>query len=372
MTHISNRFDSLTGLRGVLALLVVVAHGVGRVGWYEKFPEIEPLFIAFGHFGVVGFFILSGFILSSVYKNRNWTLLEFATNRFARIYPLYLACLLFTLPIDWLTPGFPQEGRIESLALSVILQQSWFEFSNGRFNGPGWTLSVEFFFYSLFPLLFWINHRYPRIFIFCFIVTFAITAILWDPSNFHLAHRVPHMRLWEFILGMIAADLFRMFPNRQMLRSQPSLIAAIALICGILFGAYATQITSWPFVEWVTMAGSALIMILSLAVADTATTKSPILATNFCVLAGEISYAVYLIHDGIQRYGKVAIERIGGTTTENLPIAVNLAFIFISIIASFICAFVLWNIVEKPARNFLRQTFIKDACSLRSVRTDSN
>jgi hypothetical protein len=55
--------------------------------------------------------------------------------------------------MDWLSPGMSTENRIPALGLSVVLQQSWAPFSNGRFNGPGWTLSGGFVLCS-FPLAF--------------------------------------------------------------------------------------------------------------------------------------------------------------------------------------------------------------------------
>ena len=133
MNHASvEKFDSLTGIRAMLAGMVVIAHGFGRAEWLDVTPWSKDLFLSFGHFGVVGFFILSGFILMSVYRDRDWTIREFAVNRFARIYPLYLTCLLLTLPIDWFSPGFAPGHKVEAFALTTVFQQSWFEFSNGR------------------------------------------------------------------------------------------------------------------------------------------------------------------------------------------------------------------------------------------------
>jgi peptidoglycan/LPS O-acetylase OafA/YrhL len=348
------RFESLTGLRGILATLVVVAHGVNRVGWFETYPQVFPTFTAFGHFGVVGFFILSGFILKSVYNGRDWTFREFAVNRFARIYPLYLACLVFTLPIDWFTPGFPPEGRVEALALSLVLQQSWFEFSNGRFNGPGWTLGVEIFFYSVFPLLFILNKRRPKLFLMLFFGLLGVTATFWDPSNFQFAHRVPHMRLWEFVLGVIAADTFLKLRQWKIKIINPTALAAVTLFFGILGGSQIHSWVDWPFAEWLMMAACALALILLLGLADLSATKPAFLATPICVLAGELSYGVYLVHDGIQRYGKVGIEWITGASMETFPFFLNILFIGFTVLASFASAYVLWRYLERPTRDYLR------------------
>lgn len=354
----ARRFDSLTGLRGILAILVVIAHGAGRVGWYEHAPWVKRLFEAFGHFGVVGFFVLSGFILKSVYRNRKWTWQEFAINRFARIYPLYFACLIFALPIDWFSPGFPFEGKMEALGLSVVFQQSWFEFSNGRFNGPSWTLGVEFFFYALFPVLFLFQTRMRRIFTSFAIGLVAVTAALWNPEDFNLSHRVPHMRVWEFVFGILTADFHHERCQRSLLPRNPTLWALLAMAAGIACGAaHLPEGAHWAFVEQLAMGGAAMTMILLLASADAASKAFRPLALPFWLVAGEISYGIYLLHDAIQRYGKVAILKVASVPLESLSIHLKIAFICATGIISSIMAYILWKFLEVPARTRLRRLF---------------
>ena len=131
------RLDSLTGLRAVLACMVLIVHSFHRVGWLDHSEFMKGTVGAFGHFGVVGFFILSGLILTIVYDNREWTIRDFMINRLARIYPLYLLGILIALPIDWLSPGFTTPYKVEALGLNLLSVQSWVPFANSRFNGPG-------------------------------------------------------------------------------------------------------------------------------------------------------------------------------------------------------------------------------------------
>ncbi len=128
---------SLTGLRLLLVALVVTSHYAKRCGFLSAGDWVSTGVSRMGDVGVSGFFILSGYILVHVYKDRTWSVREFAINRFARIYPLYLAALLFALPLDWLTPNMPAAGKHEALVLAVFLLQSYFEFSAIRFNCPG-------------------------------------------------------------------------------------------------------------------------------------------------------------------------------------------------------------------------------------------
>jgi peptidoglycan/LPS O-acetylase OafA/YrhL len=345
--------ESLTGIRGVLAILVVICHGVDRVGWLHHGNPLSSIFLAFGHFGVVGFFILSGFILRVVYQDRDWTLREFATNRFARIYPLYIVCLIFTLPVDWLSPGFPVAGRTEALGLSVILQQAWFPFSNGRFNGPGWTLSTEFFFYAAFPAIFIAMEKSRKIFILGFTLLFIVTALVWDVDVFHQSHRIPHMRIWEFVLGMVAADIFSLYRSRLFPRWN-SALALISLCMGVSLGALAHG-SAWPFLEWLIMAFFALSMIGLLALADENGGGWRPMATAKWILCGEISYAIYLLHDGIQRYGRVILENLTSSPIESVSAGAKVSFIGASLVMTYVGALILWRYWEIPARNWLRR-----------------
>ena len=98
MAYLSRRVDSteirqLTGLRGVLALDVVIGHlnvtGMSPIGR-----------IVFRNVAVDFFFTLSGFVLGLTYVKNTSERLDFgryAVARFARIYPLYLFALLLIL-----------------------------------------------------------------------------------------------------------------------------------------------------------------------------------------------------------------------------------------------------------------------------------
>jgi peptidoglycan/LPS O-acetylase OafA/YrhL len=100
-----------------------------------------------GRFGVDFFFVLSGFVLTWSYRpgrSRG----RFYWLRFARVWPLHLVTFLLAIALIGGGPWF-------SALLNVLLLQSWAPFSEvyGAFNTPSWTLSVEAFFYLLFPFM---------------------------------------------------------------------------------------------------------------------------------------------------------------------------------------------------------------------------
>jgi len=96
------------------------------------------------------FFALSGFILAAVYQGRGIQRpADFYVARLARIAPLYWLALSVVAGYDL------HKGRLDPTALvqSALLVQSWIPGSSQVLNTPGWSLSVELFFYLSFPFL---------------------------------------------------------------------------------------------------------------------------------------------------------------------------------------------------------------------------
>lgn len=337
--------------------MVLLQHGMIRCGATEDGAPLIDVIRDTGHCAVLGFFILSGFVLVHVYQNRVWCGREFTVNRFARIYPLYLLGLLFALPLDWFSTGktelFPPETKGESLALSLGLLQSWFPFSNGRFNGPGWTLSVEALFYALFPLLFLMYRRSLKVFVGLVIAVTVVTGIFWNWHPFYGNHWFPAMRVWEFMLGMLCAVLFRV----------PSRIRMPEIVCigMILIAPFAAR---WlgpfgDFAKWLGVAflsGGAFIF---LARRDLTGAQGGILTSRWMVLGGEISYGLYLIHDGVQRYAKVAFERLLHHPLNTSSIPEKTGYMLVTTVISIVLAYVSWKWLEIPLRGRIRKWFHK-------------
>lgn len=346
---ILTRFDSLTGLRAILAIMVVFCHGCIRCDLFDDGSWISKLVGEMGHSGVTGFFVLSGYILAHVYRNRKYSLSDFAVNRFARIYPLYLLGLAFTLPIDWLSPGMDSAGRAAALSLSTLLLQSWLPFSNGRFNGPGWTLSVEMLFYILFPVLFVLWKKNVKAFTGITILCMFFTAILWNPTSFFLSHRFPPLRIWEFMFGMLLATI----PLKP--RWLTTEILPLCLIVSACIAAAFLDNVSFSFLKWFWMAllnGAAIYL---LAARDSAKIRKSFFASKWMILGGELSYGVYLLHDGIQRYARVGAEYLLGISLKDSSLSFKCAFLVITTSFSILVAFHSWKQIETPARKLLRR-----------------
>ena len=92
MASATNKLDALTGLRALAALAVFAQHFMSIMDIKVKLGPIGGIAVSF-------FFVLSGFILVYVYKGRltGSTTPKFYFTRFARIWPLHIACLLLMM-----------------------------------------------------------------------------------------------------------------------------------------------------------------------------------------------------------------------------------------------------------------------------------
>lgn len=148
------RVDALTGLRFLAALAVFAHHftGLGGPGsGVARVPAFFP-YTTMGVHGVGFFFVLSGFLLAWGYRPGTSVRL-FYWRRAGRIWPAHLAASLLALVLLFWWGGRATDAF--SVLASVLLVQTWFPGVTPTLpgNSVAWTLSVELFFYALFPLL---------------------------------------------------------------------------------------------------------------------------------------------------------------------------------------------------------------------------
>jgi peptidoglycan/LPS O-acetylase OafA/YrhL len=152
---------ALTGIRFFAALHVVVFH-YGREALAGAHWSILAI-VACGPSAVSLFYVLSGIVLVYSCTNDNRELSSsrwaFWRARFARIYPTYLLALLIDGPF-FLSAMLKAHDGIDvavwgvPLGLAaVFLLHAWTPLTVFAWNTPGWSVSAEAFFYSLFPSL---------------------------------------------------------------------------------------------------------------------------------------------------------------------------------------------------------------------------
>ena len=221
---------ALTAFRFFAALAVCLHHLAGSFGPVDRGV---PRFLHEGFSGVTFFFVLSGFILAYNYRStfttlRGRELRRFYAARFARIYPVHLLAILVVLPVFWapnryLPAGEPVWRVVSQLTLThSFIPRPQYYFA---YNAPGWSLSDEWFFYAVLPLLLWalagLRLRGP---VACGLLAVGVWgAALTTVASYHghprghwLFYVNPLFRLSDFLVGVLLCLLLtREGPKRD-------------------------------------------------------------------------------------------------------------------------------------------------------------
>ena len=138
----------LTGLRGAAALLVFISHCANQ----GMLPGI--LGNGLGQIGVMLFFVLSGFLMSYLYLEKDFSrenVSRYISARVARVIPLYVFLLLLSYAIsNSIYPDFHYSITDPvTLLRALLFIDAPFEF---------WTIPVEIQFYAVF-IVFWFMYQ---------------------------------------------------------------------------------------------------------------------------------------------------------------------------------------------------------------------
>ena len=151
----------IDGLRAVAVIAVVLYHG-----W--------PNYLPGGFIGVDIFFVISGYLITSIIlsalEQDRFSILEFYARRVRRIFPALLLVLVATIGFGWivlLADEFKQVARhVSAGGLFVSNLLLWNEagyFDNAGLTKPLlhlWSLGIEEQFYLLWPLMLWLMVKY--------------------------------------------------------------------------------------------------------------------------------------------------------------------------------------------------------------------
>jgi len=152
------RLEFLDALRGIAALTVAVQH-ISETFWVEVLGWSHHWFRP-GEFGVLVFFLCSGFIIPASMERRN-DIVEFWIGRLFRLWPLYLLTVgLILLSFRLSDRIAPPAGYrpVQDTVLNVTMLQVFS--SRPIVIGASWTLGYELVFYLLVSVLFLLGlHR---------------------------------------------------------------------------------------------------------------------------------------------------------------------------------------------------------------------
>src|SRR5579864_944175 len=176
----------LTGLRFLAAFSVLIAHGFAVLLHGHDSPgSVAYWATQASGFGMTLFFVLSGFVIHYNYATLVTAggfrgIAAYLWARFARLYPLFLLTLLGYILISrrhyefWTGHPEPFESVLQALPYFLFSVQSWLYrpigdttliYAIGGSSSLTWSISTEWFFYFLYPLVAWLilRSRAPRL-----------------------------------------------------------------------------------------------------------------------------------------------------------------------------------------------------------------
>ena len=173
MTAESQELLHLDALRILAALAIVVLHF--RTNLLAAFPDSRGAFQRLDGLsaGVDLFFVISGFVITWVYRDsiRSRTQYgRFLRKRLARLVPLHWATLAFFVLVGLAAvmteTDLPRAGKYDFSCLvpNALLLHAWGLCRGPSFNTVSWSISAEMALYLAFPLLLALLHRAPRLF----------------------------------------------------------------------------------------------------------------------------------------------------------------------------------------------------------------
>jgi peptidoglycan/LPS O-acetylase OafA/YrhL len=360
MTARSRSLNSLTGLRFIAAAMVVLLHLAGQFGL--------PLVILGGWpltGGVSFFFILSGFILSHAHPNitAGGTPFSFYVSRIARIWPAHVACFLLLFILVQNVPENGTSGSISVALANIFLVQAWIPEKGVffSFNAVSWSLSAEMFFYSLFPLLIlniektWAWKLGVTALIVVVAIAYGAHAELagidaaWITIN-------PLPRLFEFMFGICLRRFWGRHGDLVPNSIVPATIVELGCVCAVVFlGCLFPRVFAQlpqvlhndTFRFWLRNSGI-LLLPLAAMIFVAATGRglvSAALGSRPMIVLGEMSFAVYLVHQIVLRAFAQRTAELAGSP----PGIALVGYLLLTLLFSAL----VWMGVERPARTFI-------------------
>ncbi|CAM4829812.1 unnamed protein product [Rotaria magnacalcarata] len=345
--------EEIDGLRA-LAIVPVILYHAGFT-----------TFCAGGYAGVDIFFVISGYLITSLIETENnhgtFSLVCFYERRCRRILPALFTILFVTsvFAYYWMLPEQLKEFGQSLISVISISSNIFFWFKDdGYFSqltelNPlvhTWSLAVEEQFYLIFPLLYYCFSN-KRNFLITLLVCFTVLSFFlaqWGGNLQSIPHGrfqiffqhtyasfyLPAGRVWELLIGAFAAFYLRdndsvekpIYKHRQFL-------AYLGLILIIVAVVYLDHRYIPPFPNFYTLlpiCGAALIILFG----DKNTLIGRLLSTRLLRWPGLISYSAYLWHQSLLAFVRLRSQESPTFSTiliviSAIPLLSALSYFFI-------------------------------------------
>jgi peptidoglycan/LPS O-acetylase OafA/YrhL len=362
LTHPKYRPD-IDGLRAIAILAVVGFHA---------FPNL----IHGGFIGVDIFFVISGYLISTIIigslERNNFSFVEFYVRRINRIFPALLLVLLACFAFGWfalLADEYKQLGKhIAGGAGFISNYLFWSEsgyFDNAAETKPLlhlWSLGIEEQFYIAWPLLLWFvwkkKFNLLTVTVLITFISFGLNVAKINGGHLVDAFYSPQTRFWELLIGSILAYttlhhqtmfartkhqldtwlgklIYAHAPeaNGKTLRNVQSFLGAIFFAIGFVLITREGRFPGW----WAVLPTVGTVLIISAG--TQAWFNRVVLSNKVLVWFGLISFPLYLWHWPLLSFARIVESE---TPSREIRIA--------TVLISIVLAWLTYWLIEKPIR----------------------
>ena len=345
LSHHPKYRPDIDGLRAIAVLAVVVFHA---------FPALVPG----GFIGVDIFFVISGFLITSILAREleygRFTFAGFYARRIRRIFPALLLVMVACLAFAWFAL-FPDELKQLGLHLAggagfvsnLVLWQEVGYFDRAADTKPLlhlWSLAIEEQFYIVWPVLLLLASKLrlnlllvsAALALLSFAVNVAGVAA-FPSATFYS----PASRAWELLLGaVLACSLHSAQPVAVFTRAAAAVSPNVRSAAGALLLAIGLAVITRErqFPGWYALLPTAG-AVLMIGAGPKAWFNRVVLSNRLLVWFGLISYPLYLWHWPLLSFAHIVES---GTPAPQLRAGL--------VALAIVLAWLTWRLVERPLR----------------------
>ena len=334
----------IDGLRALAVLGVVFYHSEILIN--------KVLIFSGGFLGVDIFFVISGYLITSIIYKENkvkkFSFINFYIRRIRRLLPALLVVLFVSLIFSYFL-FLPVEFKsyLDSIISSIFFYSNFYFHYSGQAYGQSilstkpllhtWSLAVEEQFYILYPifLIFSIYLFKKKIkILFCLIILFSLIFASYISEN-HSSFNFYMLftRSWELMCGAVIA-LYHLEEKKRNHYNFLSYLGFFLIIFSFII--FDDPHRHPSFLTLIPVFGCCLIIIDK----DSNSSINKFLSHKWFVNIGLISYSLYLWHHPILSFGKIS-----GITEESI------FFKILLILLTFVLSALTYHMVEKKLRN---------------------
>ncbi|MBK7319524.1 acyltransferase [Candidatus Villigracilis affinis] len=390
----NDRSKELDGLRGIAILLVIAHHVLKRADYFTAngFLHFITRLSLVGWMGVDIFFVLSGFLITSILlkaKDEKNYYKNFYARRVLRIFPLYYAALALFLIAVKFVPAVAKtaDTTIPYLPTFLLYQQNWlylFSIYPSAYLSVTWSLAIEEQFYLIWPAIVRMTNQKLLTWISAGIVILSLlvrtVATLLSPDSEQLPvifFYNTFTRLEGLALGALTAIFFITPTNWQATVKRLALPASIVTMILFLYLAFiASPAGPHPLyrniplgtIGYTLLAFSSAAMIIFLTSGAEASLIRKIFANGGLVFFGKYSYSMYLFHMPV---ALTLLDIMVKAKVRGWEYYV--AYSALTVVITSLLALLTWNILENPLlklkRHFTNESETHEATQIAKQRS---